>query len=118
MLPYARFRTMSARPRWPRGPTGAATVSAAPGRTTRSSGAVAAGHEAVARVGAEVLDRGGNAVDAVVAMVAAGGVCEPTLTSIAGGGFMIVGGGADNLDPVLIDFFVRQPGLERRPHLA
>lgn len=83
-----------------------------------SAGAVAAGHEAVARVGAEILDRGGNAVDAVVAMVAAGCVCEPTLTSLGGGGFLMVGGGTDGLEPVLLDFFARQPGLDARERLA
>ncbi len=87
-------------------------------QTGAAGGAVAAGHVAVARVGADVLEAGGNAVDAVVAMMAAGGVCEPTLSSIAGGGFIIVGGGPDHVEPVLIDCFVRQPGLERRPHLA
>ena len=83
-----------------------------------AGGAVAAGHVAVARVGADVLEAGGNAVDAVVAMMAAGGVCEPTLSSIAGGGFIVVGGGADGIEPVLIDCFVRQPGLEARSELA
>ncbi|MCW2927757.1 MAG: putative gamma-glutamyltranspeptidase [Thermoleophilia bacterium] len=85
---------------------------------SRSEGAVAAGHAAVARVGAQVLDDGGNAVDAVVAMVSAGCVCEPTLTSFGGGGFMIVGGGASEQPPILLDFFSRQPGLEARPRLA
>ncbi len=92
-----------------------------PTTTSRRSvhtGAVAAGHEAVARVGADVLEAGGNAVDAVVAMVVAGCVCEPTLSSLGGGGFMIVGGGAEQLDPTLVDYFVRQPGLEARADLA
>lgn len=65
-----------------------------------------------------MLESGGNAVDAVVAMVAAGCVCEPTLSSLGGGGFMIVGGGPDDLEPVLIDFFTRQPGLELRADLS
>jgi len=80
-------------------------------------GAVAAGHDAVARVGADVLEAGGNAVDAVVAMIAAGGVCEGTLTGLGGGGFMIVAG-TGVPEPVMLDFFVRQPGLDRRPWLA
>lgn len=79
---------------------------------------MAAGHEHVARVGAAILEAGGNAVDAVVAMVAAGCVCEPTLTSFGGGGFLMVGGGREQLEPVLVDCFVRQPGLEERPWLA
>lgn len=81
-------------------------------------GAVAAGHELVAEIGAQVLSDGGNAVDAVVAMVAAGCVCEGTLTSFGGGGFLIVAGGPHDLDPVIVDYFVRQPGLEPRPRLA
>lgn len=94
------------------------SVSAGSKGATRSIGAVAAGHDAVARVGADVLERGGNAVDAVVAMVAAGCVCEPTLTSLGGGGFMIVGGGDGGMEPVQLDFFTRQPGLDARPWLA
>ncbi|MCW2955424.1 MAG: ggt, partial [Thermoleophilia bacterium] len=80
-------------------------------------GAVAAGHARVADVGATVLADGGNAVDAVVAMIAAGCVCENTLTSFGGGGFLIAGGG-DLPEPVMLDFFARQPGLEPRPWLA
>jgi gamma-glutamyltranspeptidase/glutathione hydrolase len=79
---------------------------------------VAAGHDAVARVGSDVLEAGGNAVDAVVAMIAAGCVCEPTLSSLGGGGFLIVGGGREQLDPVLVDYFVRHPGLDPRPDPA
>jgi gamma-glutamyltranspeptidase / glutathione hydrolase len=93
-------------------------VSAPPAQAVGRSGAVAAGHESVARVGADVLEAGGNAVDAVVAMIAAGCVCEPTLTSLGGGGFIIVGGGPRGLDPVMVDCFVRQPGLEPRAELA
>lgn len=80
-------------------------------------GAVAAGHELTAAVGARVLEEGGNAADAVVAMVFAGAVCEGTLTSLGGGGFVLVGGtGVD--EPVLIDCFARQPGADMRPRLA
>jgi gamma-glutamyltranspeptidase/glutathione hydrolase len=93
-------------------------VSPATIQTGSAAGAVAAGHQAVARVGADVLEAGGNAADAVVAMIAAGCVCEPTLSSLGGGGFMIVGGGPERLNPVLLDFFTRQPGLEARAELA
>jgi gamma-glutamyltranspeptidase/glutathione hydrolase len=118
MLPYDRSRAGAASVVRPVRSNGETTVSAAQLRTSGGTGAVAAGHEAVARVGADVLEAGGNAVDAVVAMVAAGCVCEPTLTSFGGGGFLIVGGGADELSPVLVDCFSRQPGLEARPYLA
>lgn len=84
----------------------------------RAKGAAAAGHEMVARVGIDVLEAGGNAVDSVVAMIAAGCVCESTLTSLGGGGFIIVGGGKHSMPPVLIDCFVRQPGFDSRADLA
>ena len=80
------------------------------------TGAVAAGHPDTARAGALVLERGGNAVDAVIGMVCAAAVCEPTLTSLGGGGFIMVQ--APGHDPVLVDCFVRAPGLGPRRHAA
>lgn len=80
-------------------------------------GAVAAGHPATAQVGAAILDAGGNAADAAVAMVLASCVTEGTLTSLGGGGFFLVGGaGVDQ--PVVIDAFVRQPGHGLQRSLA
>jgi gamma-glutamyltranspeptidase/glutathione hydrolase len=72
-------------------------------------GAVAAGHTESAKAGAQVLERGGNAVDAVVAMILAACVNEGTLTSLGGGGFITVcpPGGS----PQVIDCFIRQPGI-------
>ena len=72
---------------------------------------VAAGHPATVDAAAELLDRGGNAYDAVVAAGAAASIAEPALTSAGGGGFVLahpVDG-----DPVLFDFFVDTPGLGR-----
>lgn len=79
-------------------------------------GAVAAGHAETARIGAEVLESGGNAADAVVAMCFASTVAEGTLTSLGGGGFILVA--APDRSPRLLDAFVRQPGMEVRPLLA
>lgn len=79
-------------------------------------GAVAAGHPDTARAGALVLEQGGNAVDAVVGMVCAAAVCEPTLTSLGGGGFIMVQ--TPDSNPVLVDCFVRAPGLGERMHAA
>ena len=53
-------------------------------------GAIAAGHPRTAQVGAEILERGGNAVDACVAAGFASWVAESPLTGPGGGGFMLV----------------------------
>jgi len=53
-------------------------------------GLVVAEHPAGALVGARVLERGGNAVDAAVAAALAMTVVEPFMSSLAGGGTMLV----------------------------
>jgi gamma-glutamyltranspeptidase / glutathione hydrolase len=73
-------------------------------------GAVAAGHPLTARAGARILEEGGNAVDACIAAVFAGGVCESFLTSPAAGGFMLIHRARDR-SARLADFFVSAPGL-------
>ena len=72
---------------------------------------VAAGHPATVDAAAELLDRGGNAFDAIVAAGAAASICEPALTSAGGGGFVLAHPVDGN--PVLFDFFVDTPGLGR-----
>ena len=71
-------------------------------------GVVAAGHPVTARAGADVLQAGGNAVDAAVAAVLTSWVAEPPLTGPGAGGFMLIhtAGGEDHL----LDFFVAAPG--------
>lgn len=71
---------------------------------------IAAGHELTAQAGVEILNAGGNAFDAILASLAASCVCEPILSSFAGGGFLLaspVGG-----ESSVYDFFVKTP---RRP---
>lgn len=55
-------------------------------------GAVAAGNAHTARAGAEVLEAGGSAIDALVAAALCGFVAEGPLTGPAGGGFLLLHG--------------------------
>ena len=75
--------------------------------------AVAAGHPATVDAGIEILEDGGNAVDAAVAASLASCVAETVMTGLLGGGHAAVfwdGGGR------MLDFFCTVPGLgdERR----
>jgi gamma-glutamyltranspeptidase / glutathione hydrolase len=75
-------------------------------------GAVAAGHPLTARAGAQVLEAGGNAVDAAVAAAFVSWVAESPLTGPGSGGFVLVHRARDRSTRVL-DFFVAVPGLGR-----
>ena len=74
--------------------------------------AIAAGHPATAEAGAEILEEGGSAADAVVAACLASCVAETVMTGLLGGGhgihFDAASGRAANLD-----CFIAVPGLGR-----
>ncbi|MEO8290509.1 MAG: gamma-glutamyltransferase [Gaiellaceae bacterium] len=72
-------------------------------------GAVAAGHPLTAQAGAEILEQGGNAVDACIAAAFVSWVAESPLTGPGAGGFMLVHRASDASDR-LLDFFVSIPG--------
>jgi gamma-glutamyltranspeptidase / glutathione hydrolase len=71
-------------------------------------GLVAAQHLGAARVGAQVLRGGGNAVDAAIATSFAMGVLEPWMSGLGGGGFMVIAPG-DGSPPSVIDFGMVAP---------
>ncbi|HSP50202.1 MAG TPA: gamma-glutamyltransferase [Pseudolabrys sp.] len=67
------------------------------------NGMVVAQESRAARIGIEILDRGGNAVDAAVAVGFALAVTYPRAGNIGGGGFMLIHLAKDNRD-VAIDY--------------
>ena len=68
-----------------------------------SSGMVVAQESRAARIGVEILDRGGNAVDAAVAVGFALAVTYPRAGNLGGGGFMVIHLAKDNRD-IAIDY--------------
>jgi gamma-glutamyltranspeptidase/glutathione hydrolase len=67
------------------------------------NGMVVAQESRAARIGIEILDRGGNAVDAAVAVGFALAVTYPRAGNLGGGGFMVIHLAKDNRD-VAIDY--------------
>ncbi|WP_300455056.1 gamma-glutamyltransferase [Accumulibacter sp.] len=72
-------------------------------------GVIAASDPHTAIAGAQILRRGGNAVDAIVAAKLAATVTELPLTSLAGGGACLWGNAEDGYE--VLDFFAAAPGL-------
>ena len=76
-------------------------------------GVVAAGHPISARAGADALRDGGNAVDAALGAMLASFACEPLLTGLGAGGYMLVV--EPGRAPTLLDFFVEAAGRGADP---
>ncbi|HEY7329260.1 MAG TPA: gamma-glutamyltransferase [Gemmataceae bacterium] len=90
--------------------TGALTLigSAEPVRQPRH-GIVVAVSPPGADVGRDILQKGGNAVDAAVATAFAMAVTHPSAGNIGGGGFMLIYPAGGKGDPVVIDYREKAP---------
>lgn len=71
-------------------------------------GVVSAGRAEAAQIGRDILARGGNTIDAAVAVAFAMGVCEPNASGIGGGGFMLIRDGKTGKS-VFLDFRENAP---------
>lgn len=88
-------------------PSVSAAEEPAAATATSTRGVVAADHETASKVGADLLAKGGNAVDAAIGTLLALGVVNPFGSGLGGGGFCLVrpqGG-----DVGVLDFRERAP---------
>ena len=83
-------------------------VMASPQQKAPPQAAVATAHPLATRAGLDILNQGGNAFDAAVAVSAALAVVEPYSSGLGGGGFWLLHRAVDNFE-VMID------GRERAP---
>jgi len=77
---------------------------------TKPLGVVASGHKETSKAARILLEEGGNAFDAALGAMCAACVCEPMLSSLGGGGFLL----AQTVDdePQVFDFFTQTPSAQ------
>lgn len=76
--------------------------------------AIATGNAHSTQAAAEILDKGGNAYDAILAALFMSFVCEPLLSSPGGGGYLLAH--PKDEEPKIFDFFAQTPHYKNKVH--